>query len=56
VWKAARRYNPRLEPQSDEAQIVPSKLDLTTIYIPGSSTRFPVQFQAIDCQSNAAGW
>jgi RNA polymerase sigma-70 factor (ECF subfamily) len=58
VWKAAVRYNPRLEqaPPGEEAQIVPTKLDLTTIYIPGTSTRFPVQFQATDLQSLAAGW
>jgi hypothetical protein len=58
VWKAALRYNPRLEPASasEEAQIVPSKLDLTTLYIPGTSTRFWVQFQATNRQSNAGSW
>jgi RNA polymerase sigma-70 factor (ECF subfamily) len=56
VWEAVRRSDPRSQPPAEEEQIVPSKLDLFTLYIPGSRTRFPVQFQATDRQSNAGGW
>jgi RNA polymerase sigma-70 factor (ECF subfamily) len=58
VWKAAVRYNPRLEqaPPGEEAQIVPSTLDLTTLYIPGTTIRFMVQFQSSHSQCIASGW
>src|SRR5205085_3425126 len=58
IWEAVRR-NDRQSPQQpppEEEQIVPSRLELFTLYIPGSGTRFPVQFQATDWQSLAIGW
>jgi hypothetical protein len=53
-----RRNGPQSPQQQppEEEQIVPSSLQLFTLYIPGSGTRFPVQFQATDLQSNANGW
>jgi Putative zinc-finger len=59
VWKAMRRSNPQIEQTlpSDEAQIVPiDRADLVTLYIPGSTSRFPVQLQAADSQSLIRGW
>jgi Putative zinc-finger len=57
VWKAVLRAVPGNEPSppSEEAQIAPSKLELTTLYVPGT-TRFPVQFQSTNRQSAAVGW
>jgi hypothetical protein len=48
VWKAVRRADPGNEPNppTEEAQIVPTKLELRTLYIPGATNKFPVQFQS----------
>jgi hypothetical protein len=58
IWEAVRRADlgSSQEPPVEEEQIAPSKLDLFTLYIPGSATRFSVQYQATDLQSNANGW
>jgi hypothetical protein len=41
VLQAAGRVDPRLvaAPPTEEAQIVPSRMDLAIIYIPGASNR-----------------
>jgi RNA polymerase sigma-70 factor (ECF subfamily) len=45
VWQAAVRADPRLEgtsPPPDEEQIVPTKLDLATIYMPDTANKYHV--------------
>jgi hypothetical protein len=58
VREAVRRGAPDTPPQppAEEEQISPTKLDLFTLYIPSSSTRFPVQYQATDRQSLIGSW
>jgi hypothetical protein len=48
VWETARRADPgnAANLPAEEAQIVPTKLELTTLYIPGTANKFPVQFQS----------
>jgi Putative zinc-finger len=57
VWQAVLRADPGNEPTppGEEAQIVPTNLELTTLYVPGT-TRFPVQFQSTNRQSASVGW
>jgi hypothetical protein len=58
AWQAVRRLDrpSQQPPPNEEAQIVPTRLELVTLYIPGSGTQFPVQFQATDMQNVAGGW
>jgi hypothetical protein len=58
VRNAALRFDPRLDQDlsSEEAQIVPTNLDLATIYIPCTTSKFPVQFQMTDYNSGISGW
>jgi RNA polymerase sigma-70 factor, ECF subfamily len=47
VWQAAVRANPRLEgtaPPPDEEQIMPTRLDLATIYMPDTANKYHILF------------
>jgi hypothetical protein len=52
VWKSTLRWDLQGDqiPPTEEAQIVATKLDLTTLYIPCATTKFRVQFQSTNSQ------
>jgi hypothetical protein len=58
VRKSAVRRDPRTgqDPPSEEAQIVPSNLDLVTIYIPGTKSNFAVLSYSTNLHASAIGW
>jgi len=58
LWQAAVRVSPSLEasPPAEEAQIVPTELNLATIYMPDAANKYHVLIYMIDSSNWPHTW